>query len=45
LTLELRRLRQARRGHRVCPPIEVFGSALEACREMQYFLSGIGELT
>jgi len=45
LILELRGLRQARCGHRVCPPIEMFGSALEACRELQYFPSGIGELT
>jgi hypothetical protein len=45
LILELRQSGHARCGHRVCPPIEMLGSALEACREMQYFLSGIGELT
>jgi hypothetical protein len=44
LILELRQSRQARWDHRACPPIEMVGSALEACREMQYFLSGIGEL-
>jgi hypothetical protein len=45
LILELRESRQARWGYRVCPPIEMVGSALKACREMQYFLLGIGELT
>jgi hypothetical protein len=45
LIFELRQSYQARCGHRVCPPIEMVGSALKASREMQYFLSGIGELT
>ena len=36
---------QARRCRRSGPAIEMVGAALNALREMQYFLSGTGELT
>ena len=36
---------QARRCRRSGPAIEMVGAALKALREMQYFLSGTGELT
>ena len=45
LTPECFRSRQARCGRRSCPTIEMVGAALKAFREMQYLLSGTGELT
>ena len=45
IELSIRQSHQAVCIRRSCPPNEMVGSTLKACREMQYFPPGIGELT